>query len=311
MKTQKIEQLYRNYAESSAPDMDALWERIESGLEEKNESATSKPIRRKISMTKTIAAVAACIVLVVAVPVAIRNAGKSEEMTSDSAQNIEPTDGVTAGDGVQAEMNEIAEDFAVEDTAAEVFVNEAVDGAAGDECFQGVSENDTVLYENLALDYAEKPVDMPYAETSGDEFFVEENVLIETDVIVNAYVDKVYSDGNGSMTYELTAYDFETKEIESIYFTSATPYVMLEGRCYVIPLKKDGGIYSLSFENAPQIEQTNDGGYIFHNGWECLDENAASVIYPQGGIDDFFYDRMKFSYGSIDVLIDKWYEVKE
>ena len=86
---------------------------------------------------------------------------------------------------------------------------------------------------------------------------------------------------------------------------------MLENRCYVLPLKAEETGYSLVFENAPQIECTLDGGYIFHNGWESLDENALDVIYPQGGVDDFFYDRMKFSYGSLDTLIERWHEVKD
>ncbi len=296
MNSRKIEQLYKSHTENTAPDMDALWERIESKLDEKNDEAiTSKPIRRSISLAKKAALAAACVAAVVIIPAAIRN-------TSISDSNM-ATDSAAASPMAESP---------VFDAAAEDFAYEATDGGAyDDEAFSNVSEYDTVLYEDLDLNYAEVPEVLPYAETAGDDFFVEETVLIETDIIVNAYVDKVYSDGNGSMVYELTAGDLETGKTESLCFTSATPYVMLEGRCYVIPLKKDGEIYSLAFENAPQIEMTNDGGYIFHNGWECLNVNAADVVYPQGGVDDFFYDRMKFSYGSIDVLVEKWLEIKE
>ena len=37
----KIKELYKAHAEQNAPDMDALWERIERGLDEKNTDTVS------------------------------------------------------------------------------------------------------------------------------------------------------------------------------------------------------------------------------------------------------------------------------
>ncbi|MDE6746687.1 MAG: hypothetical protein K2J72_08630, partial [Oscillospiraceae bacterium] len=132
------------------------------------------------------------------------------------------------------------------------------------------------------------------------------------DIIVNAYVDRAYSRG-GTVCYELTAENADTRETENITVESATPYRLLENRSYLLPLTVNGESYSLAFENAPQIEFTLDGGMIFHNGWVTLDdESAADVIYPQNGIDDFFYDRMKFSYSAdADILVKKWHELRE
>lgn len=317
MNSKKIEQLYKSHAENTAPDMDALWERIESNLEEKNDEAvTSKPIRRSISLTKKTALAAACVAALVIVPVAVRNMdiSNSEMATDGAAPMAEQTmaeapvmDGADMAPeenffNNKSEQNDaVADEEFIEAPAAE---EEAVmEEAAG-------SGAQTIYYEDLQLNYAEAPL-TPSGATDGDDFFVEENVLIETDIIVNAYIDRVYSNGDGAICYEITADNVETGETESIYLTSRTPYVMLENRCYVLPLKADGEAYSLVFENAPQIERTLDGGYIFHNGWQSLDENALDVIYPQGGVDDFFYDRMKFSYGSLDTLIERWHEIKD
>lgn len=316
MNNRKIEQLYKSHAENTAPDMDALWERIESNLEEKpDEAVTSKPIRRNISLTKKTALAAACIAALIIVPVAVRNMDISNsDMAADSAPMAEQTMAESPA------MDEAAGIAPEENVFEGIFDNKAEqnDAAADEELVEAPAEENTaagtgqqtIRYEDLQLNYADAPL-TPSGATNGDDFFVEENVLIETDIIVNAYIDRVYSNGNGEICYEITADNVETGETESICFTSRTPYVMLEDRCYVLPLKADETGYSLVFENAPQIERTLDGGYIFHNGWESLDENALDVIYPQGGVDDFFYDRMKFSYGTLDSLIERWHEVKD
>ena len=90
MTKKKIEQLYKSHTENTAPDMDALWERIESTLEEKNEEAiTSKPIRRNISITKKAILAAACVAALIIVPVAVRNMDISNsDMTANSSEAI-------------------------------------------------------------------------------------------------------------------------------------------------------------------------------------------------------------------------------
>ena len=313
MNNREIEQLYKSHAENTAPDMEALWERIESNLEEKtDEAVTSKPIRRSISFTKKATLAAACVAALIIVPVAVRNMDISNsDMATNSAPMAE-TPALDGAEGIAPEENVFEEMFDNQAEQNDAVENEELVEAPSEEVMNEATSTvqQTVRYEDLQLDYAEVPL-TPYGATNGDDFFVEENVLIETDIIVNAYIDRVYSGGDGAICYEITADNVETGEIESIYLTSRTPYVMLENRCYVLPLKADGEAYSLVFENAPQIERTLDGGYIFHNGWESLDENALDVIYPQGGVGDFFYDRMKFSYGSLDSLIEKWHEFKD
>ncbi|MDE5992973.1 MAG: hypothetical protein K2G87_07990 [Oscillospiraceae bacterium] len=301
-----IKELYKAHAEQNAPDMDALWERIEQGLDEKNaediSGVTSSPVKKSITFRKIAvrAALAAAAVLII-LPAAFRGANTSN-MASDG--------------GSMFNKAENAAPSAVQEAAADeengYDASDLDGGAVGTVMSDENTFGGTVLYESLNLAPAGTAADMPSGETSGDDFFVEANVLIHTDIIVNAYVDRVYSRG-GTVCYELTAENADTRETENITVESATPYRLLENRSYLLPLTVNGGVYSLAFENAPQIEVTLDGGMIFHNGWVTLDdESAADVIYPQNGIDDFFYDRMKFSYSAdADILVKKWHELRE
>lgn len=313
----KIKELYKAHAEQNAPDMDALWERIERGLDEKNpeniSGVTSSPVKKSIAFRKIAlrAALAAAAVMII-IPAAFQTAFKgvnNSDMASDGGGNM--MNSVDAGDAVP-NINQEATGAADDDENGYDDSDSGLDGGA--DFTVPTAENisgGTVLYESLDLAPTTAYESVPAGETSGDDFFVEANVLIHTDVIVNAYVDRVYSRG-GTVCYELTAENADTRETENITIESATPYRLLENRSYVLPLKSDGEGYSLVFENAPQIEVTLDGGIIFHNGWVTLDgEDSADVIYPQNGIDDFFYDRMKFSYSAdADTLVKKWHDLK-
>ena len=303
----KIKELYKAHADQNAPDMDALWERIERGLDEKNaediSGVTSSPVKKSIAFRKIAvrAALAAAAVLII-LPAAFRGA-KISNMAFDGVS----MNGADAGNAAPSVNQEAAFDNENGYDASELDGGAVGTAQTDENTFGG-----TVLYESLNLAPAEAAADMPSGETSGDDFFVEANVLVHTDIIVNAYVDRAYSRG-GTVCYELTAENADTRETENITVESATPYRMLENRSYLLPLTVNGESYSLAFENAPQIEFTLDGGMIFHNGWVTLDdESAADVIYPQNGIDDFFYDRMKFSYSAdADTLVKKWHELKE
>lgn len=309
----KIKELYKAHAEQSAPDMDALWERIERGLEEKDSAdisgVTSKPVRRHMGLGKiAVPAALAAVIALVIVPAAFR-VTKNSDMAYDSGNSIMNEAGELAGGAEEISENDDNDNLneAFGDSA------ESMEDISADESFHIM----TVRYDELKLEAAEAAPAYDGSDTassvntSGDDFFVEANVLIHTDVIVNAYVDRAYSRGE-TVCYELTAENADTNETENITIESATPYRLLENRSYVLPLKFDGGTYSLVFENAPQIEVTLDGGLIFHNGWVTLDgKDSADVIYPQNGIDDFFYDRMKFSYSAdTDTLVKKWHELK-
>lgn len=314
-----IKKLYIEHCESSAPDMDSIWEKIESGLEEKSENrVTSKPART-LAFRRTAAWRAVCAAAVIAVPVVLIGINNSKNIsnTSDSGayiRNEEAMESEMLADASPAE--EIYEGSAEGEPNIEASQTTALTDnyhAVGNNTLTE-SYEEKIYYSDLSFAYdlqSNRPWEPPYAETEGDEYFVEDKILIETDVIVEAVVDMVYSSGNGTVCYVLNAEDQDKNDMGSIVVESATPYLMKMNREYILPLKENDGEYSLVFENSPQIECTLDGGVVFHNGWESLNEGSEYLVYPKNGIDDFFYDRMRFSYiDAMAVIKDKWLLLK-
>lgn len=294
MKKSELKKQYIAHCENTAPDMEKLWEKIESGLEEKPESrVTSKPAKN-FNFRRAAAWCTACAAVLIAVPAFIIG-------TNLSSKNAD----LTANEAVAGDVADVTVITRYDDVPYEI---------AEEETASTSSLPEMVFYEELA--FAETPVSdnvlpLPTASTSGDEFFVEENVLAETDIIVDAVVQNVYSSEGGTVCYVLSAEDSDRNDMGSITVESATPYVLKMSREYILPLKETEDGYSLVFENAPQIECTLDGGVIFHNGWRSLDENSCWVSYPRNTVDDFFYDRMRFSYTDVmTALADKWKDVK-
>ena len=300
MNKKEFKKYYIAHCENTAPDMEKLWEKIESGLEEKPESrVTSKPAKA-FSFRKAAVWCTACAAVLIAVPAILVGTGVTK--TADS-MTAEMQNEAVAGD-METNAASAEEDGFVEEPADEDIGTAAADTATTS------SLPEMVYYEELSLSSpvpTEAPLPTPTAEPFGDDFFVEENVLAETDIIVDAVVNQVYSSGGDTVFYVLNAEDSDKNNMGSITVESATPYAMKIGREYILPLKETGDGYRLVFENAPQIECTLDGGVVFHNGWKSLDENSCYVSYPKGGVDDFFYDRMRFSYkDGIGVLDEKW-----
>lgn len=287
MNKKELKKQYIAHCESTAPDMDKLWERIESGLEEKPENGvSSKPVRS--FNLRWAAAAAAVLVLIPSILIGTNNTKGSMSMDGGAALD---------------EAYQMIAEAKSETTAAAAADN--FDMAAG----ETASLPETVCYEELSFNTYAEEIPVPTAKPFGDEFFVEEKVLAETDIIVDAVVSSVYKGEGGTVCYVLTA---EDGGIGSVTVESASRYTLKPDREYILPLKKTEDGYRLAFENAPQIERTLDGGLVFHNGWACLAENSAELIYPQAYADDFFYDRMRFSYtDGMASLTEKWRELKE
>ena len=284
MKTSKILKLYKENAEKNSPDMESIWEKIEGKLGPKPEgSVTSKPLPKKITFRRSAVWATVCAAALVIFPISVRIINNTHEM---SANDSSAADTAPMTEAVTTTFSEYAENF-----------DEEFNDAAAEE-----AEPSDGMYPAASVSAAAK---------SGNEYFVEEDVLIKTDVIVNAYVDRVYSKGN-STCYEISAENIETGEAENITLESDSLYTMKQDGSYILPLKSENGGYSLAFENAPQIEETESGGLVFHNGWISLDENSAPTEYPQVSVDDFFYDRMRSSYSNdVSPLLEKWHEVRQ
>ncbi|MCM1329588.1 MAG: hypothetical protein NC253_09130 [Ruminococcus sp.] len=284
MKKSELKRLYTEHCENTAPDMDRIWEKIENGLEDKPENrVTSKPVRR-VSFPKMAILGTALAAVLIGVPAALIGSNSAKNFDGMTAENA--AGDFYAMDGAYAEEEVPAEEFATTSSMPE-----------------------RVYYGDLAVrprTTVEQYPPTPTAEPFGDEFFVEEKVLAETDIIVDAVVvDAVYNSKGGTVTYSLSS-----EETGEIKVESASPYVLKINGEYVLPLKETEEGYRLTFENAPQIECTLDGGLVFHNGWKCLENNSCEVVYGRNGVDDFFYDRMRFSYVDWAALNERWKAVK-
>ncbi len=296
MKTSKLIKLYKENAEKNSPDMDHIWERIEGSLGPKPENAvTSKPMPKKMTFRKPTVWATVCAAALIILPISVRIINNSQDMTSNESMSMDAAPETQAVTETQALTTAFPE------------YTEAADNEFNEEEF-----NEAVVEEAEPSNGMYFAGSVPTEAISENEYFIEENVLIQTDVIVNAYIDRVYSKGN-STCYEISAENAETGEPESITLETDSIYTMKQDGNYILPLKSsENGSYSLAFENAPQIEETENGGLLFHNGWISLDENSTPTEYPQVSVDDFFYDRMRYSYsGDISPLLEKWHEVKQ
>lgn len=310
MNKKELKKQYIAHCENTAPDMEKLWEKIESGLEEKTESGvTSKPTKT-VNFHKLAVWCTACAAVLIAVPAFIIGANVSK-----NSDNVT----MSQNDGAAGDMMYAAP------TADGAFIEKPADAESKDmEEGEVRTETDTTSSLPEMVYYEELPLagtvisNIPFitADTFGDEFFVEEKVLADTDIIVDAVVDSVteryYGNGEVTVCYTLKAEDCDNNDMGEITIESASPYQLHKNREYILPLKETENGYRLVFENAPQIECTLDGGVIFHNGWQSLEGNSCWVKYPQNNVDDFFYDRMRFSYtDGMESVTKKWWELKE
>lgn len=297
----QLKELYSEEMSASAPDMEALWEKIDErvGKSEKKTEYVQPERKSKINLWRTGAIMAACAALAIVIPNAVRN-----------NDNLESSAGIAADNAAAVYDDAVYEEEEYSDSADEEIVEEAVPEA---EITFTTAVRDGLSYEMLSFPVSfEKGVE--FSGESTDGYFVEDDILMETECFIDAVVDNVYASPDGDCVYyELTAKAFygEGSIGEYVTVASRTPHEMYIGREYVIPVKTTEKGLQTVYDSVPQIELTADGGMVYYNGWESLDSGySQSIIYPQKKVDDFFYDRMMFSSsGDITALIEKWKDI--
>lgn len=281
MNEQKLKELFTAEINNSAPDKDALWSRIEGRLQPKTEAPRKKS--NNTNIIKILAA-AACLALVLIVPLTLRNTPIVSESNT---------------------MNESNADNSMGDMTSEP------DNSADSVLQEGVAEPKEYLsYNELPFDSYSVTYLSFSGEPYGESYFVEEDILADTDLIVRAEVEKVYkSDDGESLCYKLDVIQSYPKSNKTtIIIKSCSPYKMRRGREYLIPLAKTEDGWRTVYDSVPQTEFTSDGGAVYYNGWSSLDTGGSQwLIYPQDSEEDHFYDRMMYSEdGDISALISKW-----
>lgn len=314
MNEKKLKELYKAEAESSAPDMEALWERIESRLEPKAAAETSheplpvsKAPRKKANaaVMKVIAYAAACAALLIVVPLALQSPSLVQTGNSPS--------GSTA-DYENSFHNEPQQDNAADNIGEDSYSQPDSEGSAKPDDTNTPVSSKPLNYADLKFTSYSETIITCTGDPYGDSYFVEESVLAQTDRIVRAAVKRVYASPDGSsILYELDIIQsFPESAEETLIAESRSPHTMKRGREYLIPLAAAEEGWRTVFDGIPQTEFTADGGMVYYNGWSSLDSGSSrSIIYPQNTVDDFFYDRMKFSYtDDVSALIGRWNAVK-
>lgn len=302
MNENKLKELYKQEINAAAPDKDALWRKIESRLEPKPAPVPAplpvpaKKPRFTPALFKGAAAVAAALVVLVGARVALVTS-----RTSLAANDAAPT----------ADSSSIAFEDMEQANSDSAFSPDNGIAPNNEQSAAPAAPSEPLSYSDLEFtSYSEtviKCLGAPY----GGEYFVEEEILRETDHIVSATVARVFeSDDGESLCYELCDIEWqgEDRQAETLVVESRSAYPMRRGRRYLIPLVEGENGFRTAFDGVPQMEYTSDGGLVYYNGWSALaDSESTALLYPQEGEEDFFYDRMRFSYtADIPALISKW-----
>ena len=308
MNENKLKELYEAEINNSAPDFDKLWEKIDNSLAP-NETTTQElsitPKKSPVKAVKTIAALAAGLALVAFIPSLFSSNQFSADM-SDSAGMA--ADDLSASTGAQ--------DSVIMEEASDVEEEMMEDGVTSDsEAENSQEENMLLSYTDLSFNSYSETVYTCTGTPYGNDYFVEDEVLSEADYIVNGTVKNVSLSEDGSaLLYEIEiCVSYPEIRTETIIVESCSDYTMKRGREYLIPVVATGGNYRTVYDNIPQIEFTADGGLVYYNGWNSLDDTTSqSITYPQRTVDDFLYDRMKFSYsGDYSAMVQKFHDAKE
>lgn len=283
---------YEQHIRNTAPDMDKLWNRIESEIDSRENTekqsitySTNNNARAKKGH-KGLAAAAAIVIVILGARLF-------------SSTNQPDTDNSNGKSDISSSANSA-------DNAEETIENNDTDTI-----YDNNSTEEVLSYNLLSLSSTNTLAYKCDYEAQGDEYFVEQNVLEQTDCFADVTVTEASLNAYGAdytlKVNRLITSNGEESSFEELTIYSSTPYILQQNREYFIPLKQENGQWYIVFENAPQIEITLDGGVVFQNGWDSLEENSCTVDKEELNRNDFYYDRMKYC-DEMDLqnLIDKW-----
>ncbi len=324
MKTElETKREYQSYIEKSSPDFDAMWNKIESEIENTPQIRVNKNKR----IVKGIVAAAACVVVCI---VGANYFGSQslkadenialEDNTEFSASDEMVTTTVTDTQSIVTTTPIFSEDNAVvdgiideeptNDYEADAPVSPGTDSSPTD----AIVDDKTQIIDYTHLSFlSASPLDANLSYDF-DEYFVEEEMLSKTEYIVRGTITDAFVTDENTVLYSLDVNESLGENDTEYYLEieSKTPYQMLINREYILFLYKEDEKYRLSFENAPQIEVTLDNQIVFHNGFKSISENSLYVKYPKTNIDDYFYDRMRFKDNAdISAVVEKWRSLTE
>lgn len=306
-----FEKDYINLTDSSAPDMDKLWENISSSdpadtditpfVSAAEECERSRPVRRSNAFRAFAAAAAVFAAAIFAVSALSDNVDIAKSETAPSAADGYYDENgcadIAMGECEEAEYNYVTAQM-------------------GWDYSDHLDSSEDMSYLSLNLADTDSSVYTAMSRNTDDEeYFVEDRVLSETEFFLDGEIISAEPAGDGSIKYTVKVIHAVAdnnrgfSETEEVY--SDSPYALRTGREYLLPISEEKGRYDVIFDNAPQIEFTLDRQLVCHNGWKTLSENGVYLSYPQVYPDDFFYDRMNLAAeSSLERLFDRWEQLR-
>lgn len=271
----------------SAADEEKIWNNILSRIDSEDVTEPEKDIfepeisPKKKSITRYIPMLTAAAAVIVIVSIANVPVLKNEASMSDSAEDVQYIE----------EPCEAASDEAVSD-------NEIFFPAERGWNYADVSVSSAKSYSYSDFSYDMSP---SYEDNYSDDFFVESEVLGNTDFFLDCTVDMAeYDPVTETVTYTVSPIHvicpesiILPRELEVI---SGRAFVLDEGKEYLLPITVSDGEYHIADISSPQIELTGDGYVIFQNGWKSLTDGDEQYLWKTSSSpDDFFYDRMNIT----------------
>ncbi len=304
MSFKKFEQDYINFVDSSIPDSEKLWERIANSSEPDNDTDITPFVpaadqcrkSHKIGHYRIFAAVAAVFIAVIG----LRLVTSFDISISDSEYGL-------AEETRSYEYENFADE--AENTSAAVWVSPETGWNYSD----FLTENESYLTLNLA-DTDSGIYNALSGAPAENEYFVEAEVLENTELFIDGTVISS-KQVSGCVMYSLEVIRFisdrDMAVPEIVEVCSSSPYALRNNREYLLPVREERGVYTVVFDNAPQIEITRDREIVYHNGWQSLSKNCFAIDYPKVYADDYFYDRMNITAeSSLQDLFYTWERLK-
>ena len=272
----------------SQTEENKIWNRICSRIDSENNSDISddepdifgsQPPKRKISVTRSLSAAAAVIVIAAAGIYGVSYNTSESDVSSDNYDNAESA-------------TELPENSA--DASDHSLFFPASDGWD----FSTVAPS--AAKSHSYSDY-EDTVYYPFENNYSDDFFVESDVLSDTDFFLDCRIESMeYDAASQTVTYTVSpihavaSHDITLSPETRI--TSTAAYVLTAGHEYLLPVHiGDSGEYRTADSSSPKIEFTDERYIIYHNGWTSLDNDGQYLFCTDRSPDDFFYDRMNIA----------------
>lgn len=293
MTEEQLKQILTEETNAAAPDKEGLWARIDAQLKPKAAPAKRSVVPRLVKISGF---AAACVAVVLFVP-AIFNLVYFKSNNAIVGETVSQDRPSADRNGNSVHLEEPASNADRVDSVSESLPSAKL-----------------LRYDELSFPSYSQTLLKCSGEPFGGEYFVEEDILAQTDVIIRSRIDKVYkTDDESGICYDVTVTEaFSGADISSsITVVSRSPYPMRRGREYLLLLSENENGYHTVFDNVPQTEYTADGGVVYFNGWQTLTTDSSCALLYSEQPDAFFYDRMMFSAaGDTSNLIAAWSDIR-